>query len=90
MQSTALGSIGYGATRCEINDALRSIENALLTSNTGNGFTTSKIGNMHKSVVEGGIDMGYTKDQLALTNLWAEGNGLLSSDLLLSLLGLQY
>jgi hypothetical protein len=44
------------------------------TSNTGDGFTTRKIGHMHKGVVEGGKDVSNTENELTFTDLGTEGN----------------
>ena len=51
------------------------------TGDSGNGFTTGEIGDVDESVVEGGEDVGDTEDELALSNLGTERNGLFLLDL---------
>lgn len=58
---------------------------SLHTSDTGNGFTTGKIGDMDEGVVEGGEDVGNAKDEFTFTDLGTKGNvfgGLLGSSTL--------
>lgn len=47
------------------------------TSNAGNGLTSRKIGDMDEGVVEGGEDASNTENELALSNLGTERNGVL-------------
>lgn len=46
------------------------------TGHTRDGFLAGEIGDMDEGVVEGGVDTSNTKDELTLSNLRAEGNGL--------------
>ena len=55
------------------------------TSNTSNGFTTGKIGDMDKGVVEGGENVGNAENEFTFTDLGTKGNvfrGLLGSSTL--------
>lgn len=47
------------------------------TSYTGDGLLAGEVGDMDESVVEGGVDVGDTEDELALSDLGTERNGLL-------------
>ena len=51
------------------------------TSDTGDSFLAGEIGNMNESVVEGSINVGDTEDELALSNLGTERDGLFLLDL---------
>jgi hypothetical protein len=51
----------------------------VLTGNTGNSFLSGKIRNMNKSVIEAGVDVRNTENELALSDLWTKRD----SDLLL-------
>lgn len=44
------------------------------TSDTRNGFTTRKIGNVNKGIVEGSKDSGNAKNKLTLTSLETKSN----------------
>jgi hypothetical protein len=44
----------------------------LCTSDTGDGLLAGEISDMDEGVVEGGVDVGNTKDKLALADLGAE------------------
>ena len=54
------------------------------TSDTGDGLLAGEIGDMDESVVERGVDVSDTENELALSNLGPESNGclLLGLDLL--------
>lgn len=39
------------------------------TGNTSDGFLSGQIGNMDKSVIEAGVDVRNTENELALSNL---------------------
>ena len=58
------------------------------TGNTGDGLLAGKIGDMDKSVVEGGIDVRNAENELALSDLGTEGGGLRLGGNLLDLGGL--
>jgi hypothetical protein len=61
----------------------------MLTSNTDDGFTARKIGDVNEGIVEGGEDVGNAEDELAFTDLRTEGDSLLDGGRLLgSALGL--
>ena len=54
------------------------------TSDTGDGLLAGEIGDMDESVVERGVDVSDTEDELALSNLRTESSrlGLCGLDLL--------
>ena len=45
------------------------------TSDTGDGLLARQIGDMDEGVVEGGVDVSDTEDELALSNLGTERDG---------------
>lgn len=59
------------------------------TSDTGDGLLAGEISDMDEGVVEGGVDVGNTEDELALVDLGAERDGVFGGGDLGLLGGLQ-
>ena len=59
-------------------------KSSVRTSDTGDGLLAGEIGDMDESVVERGVDVSDTKDELSLSNLGTESSrlGLSGLDLL--------
>lgn len=71
--SSKHGSIGAGFITVSLN---------LHTSgHTGNRLTAGQIGDVDKGVVEGGVDVSHTKDQLTWTDLGTESDIFFNFDL---------
>ena len=56
-------------------------KSSVRTSDTGDGLLARKIGDMDEGVVEGGVDVGNTENELAFADLGAERDGFGSGSL---------